>query len=71
MGSGQRCLYAVYYFFFSASDCRYRRARGFVMGIFVRDILANFDLRVPSRSGVIGKSTKFGFEWKWPLMGKK
>jgi len=22
-------------------------------------------------SGVIGKSTKFGFEWKWPLMGKK
>jgi len=22
-------------------------------------------------SGVIGKSTKFGFEWKWPLMGQK
>jgi hypothetical protein len=21
--------------------------------------------------GVIGKSTKFGFKWKWPLMGQK
>jgi hypothetical protein len=48
MGSGQRCLYAVYYSFFSASDYIYSSARGFLMGIFVGDILANFDLRVPS-----------------------
>jgi len=26
---------------------------------------------VIATSGVIGKSTKFGFEWKWPLMGNK
>jgi hypothetical protein len=28
-------------------------------------------LSYSAMSGVIGKSTKFGFEWKWPLMGKK
>jgi hypothetical protein len=45
------------------------------MALFAPTKLLNvwvaLDFKLNTQSGVIGKSTKFGFEWKWPLMGQK
>jgi hypothetical protein len=38
-----------------------------VLSVFLRE---SPHTHICGASGVIGKTTKFGFEWKWPLMGK-
>jgi hypothetical protein len=43
--------------------------RRFIVAPSTAPALTEFETECCSKSGAIGKSTKFRLEWKWPVMG--